>query len=85
MTATNTELMANSVSSTPGATEPANMNISVRARHIPPSAILKVLSLFILEPPDVKHQIALYTVAAAVGADVALERLAAHVVTSGRT
>ena len=43
ITATNRELMANMVSSMPGTMEPANMNTTVRARHMPPSAMVWVL------------------------------------------
>ena len=39
MTAVKSELSANSVSSMPGATEPAKRKARVSARHMPPSAI----------------------------------------------
>ena len=45
MTATNKELMANSVSSMPGIMEPVNINMRVSARHIPPRAIADVFFL----------------------------------------
>ena len=51
ITATKRELIANNVSSIPGTKDPANINIKVRARHIPPSASLKVLFFFISLSP----------------------------------
>ena len=54
-TAVNSELIANKVSSTPGTKVAANMNMTARARQIPPRVILKVLEfLFICGISDVK-------------------------------
>ena len=54
-TAVNSELIANKVSSTPGTKVAANMNMTARARQIPPRVILNVFEfLFICETEFVK-------------------------------